>query len=205
MGTTLIQEEDSPTLKAAGLHRDEKVGTYMIRLAAMHGHQRALFILGTLYQFGKYGLPQNGDHAYAIFREGAARGDIPSAVMETYCKLTGLGTPQDANAANRALEALLQTGHPLAALVKAYSYYKGIGCDPQPDKVMEYCLLASGSNFPPAYIHMACVLAKGMPGMEPDPERAENYVRMAELSMGDAARKLFSELMARPEWSPIFL
>lgn len=205
MGATLLQEEDSPTLKAAGLRRDEKVGTYMIRLAAMHGHQRASFILGTLYLFGESSMTQDEAHAYAIFHEGANRGNIPSAIMETYCKLTGSGTQQDTDAAIKALDQLLQTGHPLAALVKAYSYYKGIGCDPTPDKVMEYCLLASGSNFPPAYVHMACVLAKGMPGMEPDAERAENYIRMAELSMGDTARKLFNELMAKPEWSPIFL
>lgn len=204
MGTTLIQEEDSPTLQASGLRRDEKVGTYMIRLAAMHGHRRAAFVLGTLYQSGRYGLPKNEQHAYDIFKEGAMKNDAASAILEAYCRLTGTGTQQDA-AGGKALDQLLQTGHPLAALVKAYTYYKGIGCDPDPDKVMEYCLLASGSNFPPAYVHMACILAKGMPGLEPDAERAENYIRMAELNMGDTARLLYNELMARPEWNPIYL
>lgn len=205
LGTMLIQDDGSIALKEAGLRHDEKVGTYMIRLAAMHGHPKAAFVMGTLYQFGKYGLPRNEHHAYEIFSQGTNQGNIASAIMEAYCKLTGTGTAQNIPEGNKALDQLLQTGHPLAALIKAYTYYKGIGCEPNPDKVMEYCLLASGSNFPPAYVHMASILSRGMPGLAPDPSRAETYIRMAELSLGDAAHKLYDELMAQPEWNPVFL
>ena len=68
-----------------------------------------------------------------------------------------------------------------------------------------FCYEASASGFPLAYLHLACIIAKGMEGVKPDPERAETYVQMAELSLGPAARKIFNRMMQQPEWEPFVI
>lgn len=204
-GCILLEDDPEPALKAAGVSYNEKGGTYLLRLDAMHGHPGALLQLANIYLNGRYGIKQNIEHAYHLFDFGSRFGATDLVLGKAYCQLRGLGTKQDLKAADKTIDQYCEKGHPLACLLKAYKAYKGIGVAASINDVESYCYEASASGFPQAYLHLACVIAKGMEGVKPDPERAETYIQMAELSLGPAARKLFNRMMQKPEWEPFFI
>lgn len=201
----LLEDDPLPAVQGTGVTYDEKSGTYLLRLAAMHGHPNALIQLANIYLLGRYGLKQNAQHAYNLFEYGSRLGLVNLMLGKAYCQLRGLGTRQDIETATKTIDQYYKAGHPMACLLKAYKAYKGLGGATSIGEVETYCYEASAGDYPQAYLHLACVIAKGMEGVKPDPERAETYVQMAELSLGPIARKLFKRMMQRPEWDPFII
>lgn len=201
----LLEKDPDPALKSTGVSYNEKGGTYLLRLDAMHGHPGALLQLASIYLNGRYGIKQNLEHAYRLFDFGSRFGSPDLVLGKAYCQMRGLGTKQDLKAADKTINQYYEKGHPLACLLKAYEAYKGLGVSASIDDVESFCYEASASGFPLAYLHLACIIAKGMEGVKPDPERAETYVQMAELSLGPAARKIFNRMMQQLEWEPFVI
>ena len=84
----------------------------------------------------------------------------------------------------------------------AYAQYKGLGMPADADKALTTLQEAAAMGYPEAYIYMAYITAKGAPNVPANAERADKYVRMAALDMGEKARTLYDELSKDGEWEP---
>lgn len=192
----------NPLLKEAGIEPDDKTGRHLIRLAAMLNSPTANFWLGNAYYSGDYGIRQDHERAYRHFAQGAGRAHAPSGAAQGYMLLRGLGTQADAKRGVLLIRGAANAGYPYAVVLLAYAQYKGLGMSADADKALTTLQEAAAMGYPEAYIYMAYITAKGAPNVPANAERADKYVRMAALDMGEKARTLYDELSKDGEWEP---
>lgn len=192
----------NPLLKEAGIVPDDKTGRHLIRLAAMLNSPSANFWLGNAYYSGDYGIRQDDERAYRHFAQGAGRAHAPCGAAQGYMLLRGLGTEVDTKRGVLLIRGAANAGYPYAVVLLAYAQYKGLGMPADADKALTTLQEAAAMGYPEAYIYMAYITAKGAPNVPANAERADKYVRMAALDLGDKARELYDELGKDGEWEP---
>lgn len=192
----------NPLLKEAGISPDDKTGRHLLRLASMLGSVTANFSLGTAYYEGKIGIQPDMERAYKHFEQGARNGHAPCGAAQGLLLLLGKGTQQDTKRGILLIRGAANAGYPYAVVLLAYAHYKGLGVPADAEKAMTLLQEAAAMGFPQAYVYMAYIAAHGGNNVTADTALADKYVRMAALDIKDAARKLYDELCAAPDWVP---
>lgn len=201
----LLSPEDTPEIQALGFKRNEKDGADLLRLNAMSGHGESMLLLANCYLKGRFGFEKNDEHGYKLLEYGCRHGFPPIILQRACCMLTGTGTKQDIEGAHKIFDEYVKAGHPLGLILKAYACYKGLGAEQSLSEVESYCYQAAALNYPEAYIHLACIYAKGLPGQKGDPAKAEDCLLMCLPELGPQARKLFENMTRGDEWDPYAL
>lgn len=201
----LLSPEDTPEIHTLGFKHNEKDGADLLRLNAMSGHAESILLLANCYLKGKFGFEENVEHGYKILEYGCLYGSPPIILQRACCMLTGTGTKQDIKGAHKIFDEYVRAGHPLGLIMKAYACYKGLGAKQSISEIEDYCYQAAAMNYPEAYIHLACIYAKGLPGQKGDPAKAEDCLLMCGSGSSQLARKLFENMTRGDEWDPYAL
>lgn len=203
LGTALADPDpNNEFTKAAGIQKDEKAGMHLVRLSSMIGNSQSNMALGHAYYDGSHGVQKNEEKAYRHYAAARRARNIAGAAAEGYLLLKGAGVEQNKERGTQLLQFAANAKYGRACVLLAHAEYAGFDGSPDASKAAEYLLDAAVNNLPEAYVYLAYITAKGGTNMAADPKRAENYVRMAALDMGDKANKLYERLMAEGKWEP---
>ena len=97
-------------MNGTGVRKDYQKMVMWFERAASHGRNTSRVYLGTLYQWGAYGLPLDKKKAFELFQLAASEGDSWGAFELGQCYRFGSGTVQDKDLARYWIKKAADAG-----------------------------------------------------------------------------------------------
>lgn len=187
-------------LNKTGAEFKPEEGYELIKMASMLGSTLANTMLGESYYSGNELIAPNKERAFYHFERATCGSDGNAAIVYTYMLMEGIGCTAQPAFALELCRALLSRNIKQAVLLYAYAHYKGLGTEADAAQAAEILQEAATLQQPEAYIYLAYITDRGGAKLEPKPERAQAYLRMAELDLKEKAQHIYKRMQEDGEW-----
>lgn len=166
------------------------------RKAAEHGHIKAAFYLGTLYQDGK-GTEQNYSEAAKWYKKASDGGNDRAQLALGLLYSGGLGVKRDYSASFVLFNKAAEQGNVKAMLCLGMQYANGKGTEKNYSEAMKYFKEADSKGEIKASYYIGLMYRDGL-GVAQDYQEASEWFRKAAENGDVKARKILQELTNIP-------